>query len=126
MDGQDWTPVVIKKKKTKSDHIKEGKSTLQKKYGGGGNRDVSNHLRKLDEDEIHVPKKVSTDLKMAIQKGRQSKGFSQKELAQKLNVPVSTIQQYESGKAIPNGNLISRMGRVLGVQLSNKSKKKKK
>lgn len=126
MDGQDWTSVVIKKNKTKSDHIKDGKGSLQKKYGGGANRAVSDHLRKLDEDEIHVPKKVSTTLKLAIQKARQDKGLSQKELAQKLNVPVSTIQKYESGKAVPNGNLISKMGRVLGVPLSNKSKKKKK
>jgi ribosome-binding protein aMBF1 (putative translation factor) len=35
-------------------------------------------------------------------KARQAKGWTQAEVAQKMNVKASIITDYESGKAIPN------------------------
>lgn len=45
------------------------------------------------------------------------KQFTQKDLAQKINEKPSVIQDYESGKAIPNPQILSKMERILGVKL---------
>lgn len=45
------------------------------------------------------------------------KQFTQKDLAQKVNEKPSVIQDYESGKAIPNAQILSKMERILGVKL---------
>jgi putative transcription factor len=63
-------------------------------------------------------------VQIALQRARQAKGLSQKDLAQKLNVKPSIISDYETGKAIPNGALISQLNRTLGVTLPKIPKKK--
>ena len=49
--------------------------------------------------------------------------MSQKDLAQKLMTDVKTVQEYESGKAIPNNALIAKMERELGAKLPRAPKK---
>lgn len=46
-------------------------------------------------------------------------------LLQQINEKPSVINEYESGKAIPNPQVLSKMSKVLGVQLSAKAGKKK-
>ena len=46
-------------------------------------------------------------------------------LLQQINEKPSVINEYESGKAIPNPQVLSKMSKVLGVQLSAKVGKKK-
>ena len=53
----------------------------------------------------------------AIQQARMDKGLSQKDCAQKINEKPSVLQDYESGKAIPNTQILSKLERVLGVKL---------
>ena len=100
MDHQDWKPMVLKKDKPK------GKQVQFIKPRG----DVTT----LDEKPF---KKIGHNFKLALQKTRQEKKMSQKELAQKLNVTQTVIAGYESGKVIPDGNLIDRMNRLLGTKL---------
>lgn len=45
------------------------------------------------------------------------KGLSQKDCAQKINEKPSVLQDYESGKAIPNAQILSKLERLLGVKL---------
>lgn len=53
----------------------------------------------------------------AIQQARMEKGLSQKDCAQKINEKPSVLQDYESGKAIPNTQILSKLERALGVKL---------
>jgi transcriptional regulator with XRE-family HTH domain len=57
---------------------------------------------------------VSQDLRMAIQQARQAKKLTQKELANQLMIQASVINDYESGRAVPNPQLISKLERALG------------
>lgn len=57
----------------------------------------------------------------AIQQARMQKGLSQKDCAQKINEKPSVLQDYESGKAIPNGQILSKLERLLGVKLRGRS-----
>lgn len=43
--------------------------------------------------------------------------YPQAQLAQQINEKPQIIQEYESGKAIPNQQILSKMERILGVKL---------
>ena len=75
-------------------------------------------IAKLDrENEVAPPPKVAPSVGKAIQTARQEKEFSQKDLAQKVNEKPSVIQDYESGRAIPNPQILGKFERALGVKL---------
>lgn len=65
------------------------------------------------------------ELKKRIQQGRTDKKLTQAQLGQLINEKPQIIQEYESGKAIPSGAILSKLSRVLGVQLSAKGGAKK-
>jgi putative transcription factor len=130
-DFQDWTTIVFKKKPvkknlprsagagTRAGSNNDGYVTI-KKFAGGTNTGASSapkldnsRLRRIDNDDIPVLPKVSLATRQAISQGRQAKNLTQKELAQKLNVKPSIIQDYENGKAIPDKQFLSRMEKVL-------------
>lgn len=58
-------------------------------------------------------------------KARMAKKMNQKQLGTLINEKPQVIADYESGRAIPNGQIISKLNRALGVQLPRGSKKKK-
>ncbi|KAI9466026.1 MBF1-domain-containing protein [Lactarius psammicola] len=94
----------------------------EKKVAGGANkaRQGTDHQRivKLDrENEVAPPAKVAPSVGRAIQTARMELKLSQKEVAQKINEKPSVLQDYESGKAIPNAQILSKLERVLGVKL---------
>lgn len=101
----DWNPVVF------------NKSDLAKKKGGAG----ISHNRKLDEETENLSvEKVSFNLSKAIEKGRAAKGWTRKQLAAQINVAVGVVTDYETGKAVPNGQMLQKLSRVLGVPLRKK------
>ena len=67
---------------------------------------------------------VSLDLGKLIQKGRSEKKLTQKELATKINEKPAIINEYESGKAIPNNQILGKIERAIGVKLRGKDKGK--
>ncbi|GLB35155.1 putative multiprotein bridging factor 1 [Lyophyllum shimeji] len=75
-------------------------------------------IAKLDrENEVAPPPKIAPSVGRAIQDGRTALKLSQKDLAQKVNEKPSVIQDYESGKAIPNPQVLGKLERVLGIKL---------
>uniref|UniRef100_A0A0W0F1V4 HTH cro/C1-type domain-containing protein n=1 Tax=Moniliophthora roreri TaxID=221103 RepID=A0A0W0F1V4_MONRR len=75
-------------------------------------------IAKLDrENEVAPPPKVAPSVGRAIQTARMDLKLAQKDLAQKVNEKPSVIQDYESGKAIPNPQILGKLERVLGVKL---------
>jgi putative transcription factor len=57
----------------------------------------------------------------AMQTARMELKLSQKEVAQKINEKPSVLQDYESGKAIPNPQILAKLERTLGVKLRGMS-----
>eukprot|EP00478_Filoreta_tenera_P003143 GABV01003305.1.p1 GENE.GABV01003305.1~~GABV01003305.1.p1 ORF type:complete len:155 (+),score=56.74 GABV01003305.1:107-571(+) len=89
--------------------------------GGPGAR-----ARKIDEETADFRHaEIPTAFKVALMKARTDKKLTQAQLAQRLNIRQSVIADYESGRAIPDPALVSRMQRVLGVQLPKIVKPKK-
>lgn len=58
---------------------------------------------------------VSKELRLAITQARNAKGLTQKQLATQLNMQPQVINEYESGKAIPNNQVIAKIERALGA-----------
>ncbi|CAK5279497.1 unnamed protein product [Mycena citricolor] len=93
-----------------------------KKGTSGGNKahQGTDHqkIAKLDRDnEVAPPAKVSASVGRAMQDARMELKLSQKDVAQKVNEKPSVLSDYESGKAIPNPQILGKLERVLGVKL---------
>ena len=99
----------------------------EQKYGAGGNRQGGTTLNTAVLDaETEELKHSTVDMAVGklIQKGRQAKGMTQKDLATKMNEKPQIVMEYESGKAIPNQTILSKMERILGMKLRGKDKGK--
>ncbi|KAK0197454.1 multi protein bridging factor 1-domain-containing protein [Armillaria mellea] len=93
-----------------------------KKTTAGGNKahQGTDHQRiaKLDrENEVAPPSKIPPSVGRAMQSARMDLKLSQKDVAQKINEKPSVLQDYESGKAIPNPQILGKLERALGVKL---------
>lgn len=99
------------KKMIKKKALREGTATTEVK---NKNRNQINKNRKLDEvTEGAKHKTVGISLGKEILAARQKLNLSQKDLANKVNQKPAIIQEYESGKAIPNHQLLNKIKRVL-------------
>ena len=77
----------------------------EQKYGAGQNKHsvTSMNTAKLDrETEELKHDKVDLSVGRLIQKGRQDKGLTQKDLATKICEKPQVVNEYEAGKAVPN------------------------
>jgi len=135
--GQDWSSVNVgrggsSKPKTATE-LRMAKAaglvTTEKKYGAGGNKSAHSatalSARKLEEaDDVGVLVKVDKSLAKAIMQARTAKKMTQKELATAINEKPQVVAEYESGKAIPNPQIISKIERKLGTKLPRPGKSK--
>jgi putative transcription factor len=68
--------------------------------------------------------RVDRSFAVALQQARTQKGMTQKDLATRIAEKPSVINDYESGRAIPNPNIINKLDRALGTHLPRSFKKK--
>ena len=100
---QDWEPVIIRKTTTKT--------TTNKPHVVS----KSNQVKSLESDEPTL-KYIDKEVSQKIVDARVAKKLSRKQLAQGLMIPESVVADYETGKAIYNGAMISRFKKYLGVK----------
>ena len=115
MEHQDWETHII--------HCKTSKTT-NSKNPSLNNKDKKTHkdvsksvkLEKLVEKDELTHKVIPKELSDLIRNKRCEMKLKQKDLAKQLNVNVSVINEIESGKAIYNGKLVSRIKRKLNIK----------
>lgn len=111
MKPNEYEPVVWRKSSKQTGGIKE----IKKKF------DNSKSMKYFKLDDSTCSEKVpdiSTSFRVALQKARSIKGWSQKDLANRLNIKVTLVQLYEKGNITrPDRGLVARMSKVLGVTL---------
>lgn len=96
----------------------------EKKYGTSNvkSNPEGQRLTKLDAtDEVVEVKKLDASVGKTIQKARQEKKLTQKDLATKVNEKPTVINDYEAGRAIPNQQILGKLERALGVKLRGKN-----
>jgi ribosome-binding protein aMBF1 (putative translation factor) len=120
MSDQDWTPVVITKRKTKSELLKSGeRRILEKKPEAGANHHSSitgYEVRNLESTELVAPIRSDT-IALQIQQARQIKSMSQADLNKACNLPLNTVRRYENGTAVIKQNELTAMSKVLGISI---------
>jgi len=100
MDHQDWQPVVLYKSTGKN----VNNANIQKK---------PTKFQTLDGDDPPIPQKIERKVSSEISKKRNAKGLTQKKLASQLNLQPSVINDYESGKVIPDKTILRKIMNVL-------------
>lgn len=106
MEHQDWKPVVWNKKNKQKDtkhNQRQGNKTF----------------RQLDSDNPLAPSKITLKYGQAIQKERCKNNMTQKQLAQKINVSVAVIRSYETSNTVPNGIILQKINKLLGLNLKH-------
>jgi putative transcription factor len=109
LDHQDWKQVTLRSKQS----INQEKKQSTKKISQEQQKDRKLH-KQVEEDNLKHTK-ITQELRTKIIQGRASKKWKQKDLAQKCNLPVSVINEIESGKAIYNPQQINKIKRILNI-----------
>eukprot|EP00771_Trimastix_marina_P000560 gnl/Trimastix_PCT/1579.p2 GENE.gnl/Trimastix_PCT/1579~~gnl/Trimastix_PCT/1579.p2 ORF type:complete len:149 (-),score=29.68 gnl/Trimastix_PCT/1579:34-456(-) len=140
MDDQDWNPVVVRKNRGPPGGRQANSKVAQqarqqgaevdtvRRYGGGTNRraNPSINMRKLDsnddDEEVALPS-MDRNVALEIQRARLAKKWTQADLARRINEKQSVVNDYESGRCIPNPQILSKMRRQLGVRLAAPKKR---
>lgn len=108
-EHQDWKQVVISKPKVKTTTSRNNIS------------DTDIKMIKLEQNnDIVSQKKSSKNFMAALQSARVEKGMTQKELSQRINMPINFIQQCENGKVVPPNNMITKIENILKIKLPRK------
>ena len=109
-DHQDWKQVIIKKPQTtefrKENNISKPSSNNQK---------LKSIEKKAEEGNLKH-KQITKELRLQIQQARNSKGLTQKQLAQQCQLTPQIINDIESGKSIYNHSHISKIKRILKIK----------
>ena len=107
LDHQDWKQITIhpknKNKNINNNNKKKIDSNTQK---------LISIEKKADNDDLKHDK-IPNDLRIKIQQGRSSRGLTQKQLANQINIPLQKITEIENGKAIYNAKDINKIKRFL-------------
>ena len=75
-------------------------------------------MKKIEnEEDAYVHKTVDRSLAVNLRRARAKRELTQAQLAHAMNEKAAVIQSYESGNAIPNGSLIAKMEKALGLRL---------
>jgi putative transcription factor len=128
---QDWTPVTWTKRaptgakahdsKLVNEAMRKGNGyEVEKKIYSQGNKNsagLQNAAKIENESEVFHTKRTGNAFRTELMKARQAKGWTQADLAKQINEKSTVINEYESGKAIPNGQVIQKLNRALGCVL---------
>lgn len=105
---QDWEPVII--------HSKAAvKATAKPQIQG-----KPKQLVDLESDTPKI-KYIDIELSKQIVAARLAKKLNRKQLAQGMMIQESIVADYETGKAIYNGQMINRFKNFLGINFTKNS-----
>uniref|UniRef100_A0A2P2HW96 Endothelial differentiation-related factor 1-like n=1 Tax=Hirondellea gigas TaxID=1518452 RepID=A0A2P2HW96_9CRUS len=137
MADSNWdTVTILRKKPEKASQLRTqqavnkarrqgGEIETTAKYGAATNRKNATTLNtaRLDrETEELKHDKIPQDVGKIIQQGRQTKGWTQKDLATFINEKPQVIQEYEQSKGVPNQAILGKIERAIGLRLRGAQK----
>ena len=104
MEHQDWNTIYVKPKKTNNQEGGKPKQYVKSK---------EQKMNDAEEEGKLSHKKMDLEFGKILQKYRLSQNMTQKDIAQKLNIPVKDINEIESGKMNHNGQLMGKIKRLM-------------
>ena len=112
MEHQDWNTVTFNTVKNIPAHKLE-KVVISKPVFKGG---VDSAKLERDEEEGKKLKTYGTEYGRKVQEARKQKNWTQKQLAQQLNVQQTVIQNVENGSGLVDGKVCNNIFRILKVK----------
>lgn len=103
---QDWTPVVFSKK---------NETVVKQSLKAVSQLDTKQNRELKDNPEGFTSKMFEKEYIQDAIKKRTEKGWTQKQLANQMNVDASIIQRFEQGKHVYDSSLKSKLNRILGI-----------
>ena len=117
MSHQDWTPVIFTKTQKKT-AVEKRMATSRGQTKIVSKRKDTSKIHKIENETENLKHDtISVHFGKALMQARMSAKMTQKDLAQKLNVKSSIIQNYEKAKGIPNQRLIQKLEKALHCKL---------
>lgn len=114
MDGQDWTPVVLRGTKPT---IRTGLGGPAKAPPKNVSPEAAAQRRLEQQDTAQKPKELSIASRTELMQRRAAMKKSQIELNQMCQFPANTVNAIESGKIIPTATQLIKLNRVLACKL---------
>lgn len=108
MDNQDWDPIKIQGTKIK---------VLTSKPYHVNVSETAHAMKKIENSEITKLKMLTPKSRSDMAQARVGKGFTQRQLDQRCQFPVNTINSWEAGKTCPTGPQLNILHRILGIKL---------
>ena len=114
MSHQDWKTIVFNSNKNTPKHKLEVEPV--KKYVSNSNTNVDSAKIERDEEEGKKLKTYGLEYGKKVCEARKEKNWTQKQLAQQLNVRQDIVQKLENGSGLVDGNICNKIFRILKVK----------
>ena len=111
MEHQDWKTITFSNNKNTPAHKQETVIVAKTNYNG-----VNSAKLERDEEEGKKLKTYGAEYGRNVQDARKEKNWTQKQLAQQLNVKQDIIQKIENGTGIVDGQICNKLFRILKVK----------
>lgn len=100
--------------------------TLKRTTNGNKHGQTVN-IRKLAEETDVIPvAQLPHEFRITMQKARQAASLTQADLAKLINEKQSVVNEYESGRAVPDSQVIVKLERALNCRLPRPPKQRRK
>lgn len=122
-EHQDLEQVILHSKKlNKRQDIKNQKrNNLINNTGVEKKKHVDTKLHKIEnETENMKVEKINKSISQEIRNNRTKMNLKQKDLANRINMPVQIIQQYENGSSQTDIKILLKLEKVLRCKLTGK------
>jgi len=120
IQGQDWTPIVLRNpnnvKKVTTVQKKEIKKPVNPSNAHKFETDITTPASEEAPALAALPILTSVNRQLLIQT-RVAKGMNQVKLANSCNLNVQIIQDLETGKPVTDKSILQKINRILGVNL---------
>jgi len=107
MDGQDWTPVMLRSSKVQAQKAQAARPNLS---------ETVLQAKKIDSADVGKFKVLTTESRQAMALARSAKKLTQKQLDALGQFPVNSCNGWEAGKTCPTGPQLNKLHRLLGVK----------
>lgn len=127
LSHQDWNTVKFT---SSTKNLKKGKQgiqeairrgmqieTIRKQTKNSSHSSLPNIRNLSDENGIIPTTELSHEFRLALQRARVTLNITQASLAKQINEKQSLVNDYETGRAVPNIQIILKMEKVLNCHL---------
>jgi ribosome-binding protein aMBF1 (putative translation factor) len=119
MEHQDWNVITFKKNKGPEKEIQAKSSVITATTSSTTNKPAWKIEQQVDGDNGKPLQYISKADSQLIIQGRIAMKLTQKDLACKLNIQIKDIQDIESGKALENKMVLSKIRKMLNLSTKN-------